>query len=53
MIWRAQMIENYVAWLILMLSSHTFFIWKENSYKCIFSKVRGKNNSVQTFLALL
>ncbi len=37
-IWRAQELVNHVAWFILILSDHTFCIWKGNSYECIFKK---------------
>ncbi len=47
------MLINCIAWFILILSSHKFCVWKENSYKCIFNKVRHKNNYVQAFLVLI
>ncbi len=50
-IWRAQTLVNCVAWFILILSSHKICIWKGNSYKCIFNKVRRKNNCVHAFSA--
>ncbi len=52
-IWRAQTLVKRVAWFILILSSHKFCIWKGNSYKCIFNKVRRKNNCVHAFSALI
>ncbi len=51
--WRAQMIVNCVTWFILILSSHKFCIWNGNSYKCIFYKVRRKNNCVHAFSVLI
>ncbi len=45
------MLINCIAWFILILSSHKFCVWKENSYKCIFNKVRHKNNYVQAFFS--
>ncbi len=52
-IWRAQMLVHRVVCHILLLSSHKFCIWKGNSDKYIFNKVRSKNNCVHTFLALI
>ncbi len=39
--------------VILIFSSHKFCVWKGNSYKCIFSKVKRKNNCVYAFSALI
>ncbi len=50
-IWRAQTLVNLAAWFIWILSSHNFCVWKGNSYKCIFNKVRCKNNCVHAFSA--
>ncbi len=52
-IWWAQMLVKHVAWFILTLSSQKFCLWKGNSYKCIFNKVRCKNNCVHVFSALI
>ncbi len=52
-IWREQTLVNCVVWFILILSSHKFCVWKGNSYKCIFNKVRRKNNCFHTFSALI
>ncbi len=43
-IWRAQTLVKHVAWFIWILFSYKFCFWKGNSYKCIFNKVRYKNN---------
>ncbi len=45
-IWRAQTLVNLVAWFIWIRSSHNFCVWKGNSYKCIFNKVRRKKITV-------
>ncbi len=46
-----------VSKFVLILShkfySHKFCIWKENSYKCIFNKVRSKMNCVRDFSVLI
>ncbi len=52
-IWRAQTLVNCIAWFILIFPSHKFCVWKGNSYKCIFNKVRHKNNCVHAFSALI
>ncbi len=36
-----------------LLSSHKLWVWKENSKKCIFNKVRHNNNCVHAFSALI
>ncbi len=50
-IWRAQTLVNLVGRFIWILSTHKFCIWKGNSYKCIFNKVRRKNNCPCLFSA--
>ncbi len=48
-----QTLVKRVAWFIWILSSHKFCVWNGNSYKCIFNKVRRKNNCVHAFSALI
>ncbi len=48
---RAQTLVKRIVWFIWILSSHKFCVWKGNSYKCIFNKVRRKNNCPCLFSA--
>ncbi len=52
-IWRVQTLVNRVAWFISILSCHKCCVWKGNSYKCVFSKVRCKNNCIHAFSTLI
>ncbi len=52
-IWRVQTFVNRIAWFIWIISSHKCCVWKGNSYKCIFNKVRRKNNCACLFIANL
>ncbi len=44
-IWQGRTLINCIAWFIWTLSSQKSCVWKGNSYKCIFNKVRRKNKA--------
>jgi len=46
---KAKLTTANLAWFIKILSSHSFCVWKGNSYKVICDVVSQKNNCVHAF----
>ncbi len=50
---RANVSKSHCVFYLNTLLPHTFYIWKGNSNKCIFNKVRHKYNCVHAFSELI